>query len=214
MSITTVMFDFDGTLMNTNPLIIKCFQHTYRTLTGENISSKEIEKYFGEPLGVSMAWRFGEDKREEAMDIYRSFHAGRFGQLIDLFPGMGEAVKTLKKAGFQTALVTSRLKETAMEGVERFGLTSWFDCITTVDKLTRHKPDPEAIEVTLAELKAKPEEAVMIGDSRYDILCAKNAGCKSILVDWSVTGPEERAELNPDFVARDAKHLLEIIKGM
>ena len=161
-----------------------------------------------------MAWRFGQEKREEALDIYRSFHTGRFGKLIDLFPGMGEAVKSLKKVGFQTALVTSRLKETTMIGMEQFGLTPWFDCITTVDKLTKHKPDPEAIEVTLAELGSRPEEAVMIGDSKYDILCAKNAGCRSILVDWSVTDAEERAALKPDFVARDAAHLLEIIKGM
>lgn len=214
MSVKAVMFDFDGTLANTNPLIIKCFQHTYRVLKNEYISPEDIEKYFGEPLGTSMAWRFGENKREEAMDIYRSFHAGRFDKLIEPFPGMDGAVKDLKKAGFLTALVTSRLKETTITGVEGFGLLEWFDCITTVDKLTKHKPDPEAILVTLEDLGVGPEEAVMIGDSKYDILCAKNAGCRSILVDWSVTGPEERAELSPDFVAKDAKHLLEIIKGM
>ena len=75
MSITTVMFDFDGTLVNTNNLIIKCFQHTYRTYTGEEADPAELMRYFGEPLGVSMAWRFGEKYRKEAVeDVYKRQH--------------------------------------------------------------------------------------------------------------------------------------------
>lgn len=212
MSITTVMFDFDGTLVNTNNLIVKSFQHTYRTYTGEEIDRSEFERYFGEPLAISMAWRFGKERQREAMDIYRSFHTGRFERLIDIFPGMDDLLKRLKKQGYKTALVTSRLRETAMLGIEKFHLMDWLDTIVTMDRLTRHKPDPEAIQLALEELGASAEEAMMIGDSKYDILCARNAGCRSILVDWSVMEEKERAQIAPDYIAKSAREIEEIVK--
>ena len=210
--VNTVMFDFDGTLMNTNGLIVKCFQHTYRTFEGRERDPAEIMKTFGEPLAVTMEKQFGPARKQEAVDVYRSFHRERFARLIELFPGMELAVKQLKQEGYKTALVTSRLKDTTFIGLHKYDLVSWFDCITTMDQLTRHKPDPEAIEITLEQLGSSAEEAVMIGDSRFDMLCAKNAGCKSVLVDWTVIGEDERRQIPSDYVAKDAEDLMRIIR--
>ena len=214
MSIKTVMFDFDGTLVNTNDLIVKCFQHTFRTYTGKEMDRAEIQRNFGEPLGVTMERCFGKDRKRGAMDVYRSLHRGRFVKLIRMFPGMDELVKELKQKGYQTALVTSRLAETAMLGIETFGLKPWFDTIVTMDRITRHKPDPQAIQLALSDLGAKAAEAVMIGDTKYDMLCAKNAGCLSILVDWSVMEGEERERLAPDYIAKSPEQIREIIENI
>ena len=210
MKIHTVMFDFDGTLMSTNDLIIKSFQHTYRTLLGAEKPIEEITNNFGEPLNVTMKKQFG-DMAEEAIHIYRSFHFDRFEELVEIFPGMDMVVKKLKKMGYKTALVTSRLRKTTLQGLEKYKLEEHFDHITTIDEIKNHKPDPESIYVTLEKLGVQPEEAIMIGDSRYDILCAKNAGCRSVLVDWSVMNQEERLTLKPDYIIKDAESLMELI---
>ena len=116
-------------------------------------------------------------------------------------------MKKLKKSGYKVAVVTSRMKQSALEGLEKFGLTSELDVITTINDITRHKPDPESINVTLKALGVGPDEAVMIGDSRFDILCAQNADCRSILVDWSVMGAEERANIKADYIGQNAEDI-------
>lgn len=209
MGIQAVLIDFDGTLANTNEVIIKSFQHTYRTFLGREEDPAVIRASFGEPLKVTMGRVFGDAYENEAVCVYRSFQTGRFQNLIEAFPGMTELVKQLKKQGLKVALVTSRVRESALLGLEKFGLSGDFDWVTAIDNITKHKPDPESIDVTLAELGGiAPENAVMIGDSRFDILCAKNAGCRSVLVDWSVSGPEERKFMNADYIAKNAEDIL------
>ncbi|MBE6020451.1 MAG: HAD-IA family hydrolase [Firmicutes bacterium] len=208
MKIKAVMIDFDGTLANTNGLIIKSHQHTFRTFLGHEGNEKQIKATFGEPLWLTMEKFFGKEYEQEAVNVYRAFQKDRFADLIEVFPGMDKAVKTLRSQGYKVALVTSRLKHSTYSGIERFGLLEDFDVITTLDDITRHKPDPESINVTLEKLGLSPEEAVMIGDSRFDILCAENAGCRSILVDWSVTEEEERIQLNADYIAKNAEDMI------
>lgn len=208
MKIKAVMIDFDGTLANTNGAIIKSFQHTYRTFLGREEDERIIKSSFGEPLRITMEKIFGEELRDEAVNVYRSFQQDRFERLIEIFPGMDDLVNSLREQGYKVALVTSRLRESAMLGIEKFGLADSFDAITTIDELTRHKPDPEAINVTLKKLNVSAGEAVMIGDSKFDILCAANAGCRSVLVDWSVTEKEERNRLNADYIAKNAEDII------
>ncbi len=211
MKIKAVMIDFDGTLANTNEVIIKSFQHTYRTFLGREEDVDKIKASFGEPLRVTMGKVFGEEYKDEAVNVYRSFQNGRFGNLIETFPGMDILVKRLKKSGYKVAVVTSRIEASALEGLEKFGLTGELDAITTINNITRHKPDPESINVTLEALGMRPEEAVMIGDSRFDIMCAQNAGCRSILVDWSVAGENERNRLKADYIAKNAEDIFDWI---
>jgi len=207
MKIKAVMIDFDGTLANTNEVIIKSFQHTYRTFLGREEDVDKIKASFGEPLRITMGKVFGKEYEDEAVNVYRSFQNGRFGNLIEVFPGMDSLVKKLKKSGYKVAVVTSRMKQSALDGLEKFGLTGELDVITTINDITRHKPDPESINVTLKALGVGPDEAVMIGDSRFDILCAQNADCRSILVDWSVMGAEERANIKADYIGQNAEDI-------
>lgn len=211
MGIKTVLIDFDGTLANTNGIVIRSFQHTYRTFQGREEKEAVITRSFGEPLRTTMARVFGAEYEDEAVEVYRSYQMDRFESLIEPFPGMDELVRQLKAKGYQTALVTSRVKESAVRGLRKFGLEEEFDVITTVDDLMKHKPDPECIYVTLEKLGASPEEAVMLGDSRFDILCARNAGVRSILVDWSVMPEEERQAVRADFLAKTPEEILKWI---
>ena len=210
--ITTVLFDFDGTLIDTDEIIIQSFQHTFRTVLGEEKPEEEIIKTFGEPLGLTMEKMLDIDPAE-AIRIYRSYHNTKFEDLIKVFPGMMELVKELYSRGYKLGIVTSRLRHTTLVGLKKFDLEKYFGYVLTADDTDKHKPDPEAINIVLEKLGSKPEETLMIGDSKFDIMCAKNAGVESVLVGWAVSlSDEEKAGIyKPDFIVEKAEDVLNLL---
>ncbi len=209
----TVLFDFDGTLMDTTDVIVGSWQHTFVTLTGKEGDLKKIYRTFGEILRDSMVKMFPDNDPDEAVEIYRSYHRDNFGERIKVFPGMRGLLAKLKSQGIRTALVTSRAYVTALEGLESYELLDYFDVLVTCDDTDRHKPDPEPVNIALDKLGSKPENALMIGDSMYDIMCARNAGVRSVLVGWqlAVTPEEINGENGPDYTVETAEEILELI---
>lgn len=211
--IDTVLFDFDGTIMDTNNVIIMSWQHTYRTLEGREEDEAELIKTFGEPLEDTMKRLFPDVDTDEAIEIYRSFHRDNFGELISIFPGMKELLAELKALGYKLGMVTSRLLKTTTQGLEKYDIAKYFDVVVTADDTTKHKPDPEPVDIALSKLGSLPENSIMLGDTMYDILCAKNAGVESVLVSWSlaVDASSDLGEDAPDHVIGSADELLDIL---
>lgn len=213
--IDTVLFDFDGTVMDTNNVILMSWQHTFRTLRGREEDREVIVKTFGEPLELTMKKFFPEVPAEEALEVYRSFHRDNFGELINLFPGMRELLAEVKRRGYKTGLVTSRLYNTTMQGLEKYEIKDMFDAVLTADDTDKHKPDPAPINITLEKLGSSPEISIMLGDTLFDLLCAKNAGVRSVLVSWSLAlhgmTKEDLGKAAPDYIIQKPEELLEII---
>ena len=209
----TVLFDFDGTVMDTNNVIIQSWQHTFRTLENREEDLDKIIKTFGEPLEVTMRNLFPHVPVEESIAIYRSYHYNNFGELISVFPGMKELIRELKGRGCKLGLVTSRLRKTTMQGLEKYGLAEFFDAVVTADDTSKHKPDPEPVNIALEKLGSRPENSIMVGDTMFDILCARNAGVKSVLVSWAlaVTEEEKNGPDGPDHTIEKAEELLALI---
>lgn len=209
----TVLFDFDGTIMNTNDVILMSWQHTFRTLENREEDRDRLIQTFGEPLEDTMRKFFPHVPTDEAIEIYRSFHRDNFGELISLFPGMKELLEEVKRRGFKTGLVTSRLRHTTDQGLEKYGIDHCFDAIVTAEDTDRHKPDPEPVNTALEKLGSKAENAIMLGDTMFDIMCARNAGVKSVLVSWSVAvnAHEDLGETAPDYIIHKPEELLELI---
>ena len=211
--IDTILFDFDGTLMDTTDVIVGSWQHTFVTLTGKEGELDRIYKTFGEILEESMAKMFPDNDLNEAVEIYRSYHRDNFGDRIKVFPGMKQLLAELKAKGVKTAVVTSRAKITAVEGLEHYGLSEYLDALVTCDDTDKHKPDPEPVNIALKKLSSKPENTLMIGDSKFDIMCARNAGVKSVLVGWQIAlTPEEiNGESGPDYMIEKASDILRFV---
>ena len=209
----TVLFDFDGTVMNTNDVIIASWQHTFRTIDGKEREVSEIARTFGEPIVKTMKRLFPQVPVEESLKIYRSYQYDYFDDLVTLFPGMKELLVKLRKTGYKTGLVTSRMRNTTYRGLEKFELTDLFDAVVTCDDTNVHKPDPEPVFIALDKLGTKPEKTVMLGDTMYDIMCANNAGVTSVLVGWAIAPTEEeiKGENGPDFIMKDADDLFRIL---
>jgi len=209
----TVIFDFDGTIMDTNEMIIQSWQHTFRTVEGKERDRGEIVKTFGEPLFITIGKVLPQVPVEEGVAIYRGFLKENFLDKMTPFPGMPELIRQLKDMGYRNGLVTSRTKESTFRGLERFDLLSAFDCIVSCEDTDRHKPDPEPLHIALKKLDSHSGQSVMLGDSMFDILCARNAGVKSVLVGWqlAVSEEEKKGPGGPDYVIERPEELLELL---
>ena len=185
--INTVLFDFDGTLVNTNDVIIASWQHTYKHYRGREEDVDKITACFGEPLLITMAREFPEVAPEESAEVYRQFQQQNAHLLVKIFPGIVDLLKALKEAGYRMGIVTSRTRESALRYMDMFGITEYFEAMVTCDDTTVHKPNPEPILLGLEKMGITKDEAIMIGDSPFDIKCANNAGVKSVMVDWRIT---------------------------
>ncbi|MFX0547971.1 pyrophosphatase PpaX [Hathewaya histolytica] len=209
--IKAILFDLDGTLVDTNDLIIKTFQYTFKTVLGLEIKEAEILSFFGEPLATTME-RYSKDKKEELINFYKEHNMKTHDDYIKKIDGALDGVKLLKKAGYKLGIVTSKIKTAALKGLEFAEMVHYMDVIVTPEDTELHKPNPEPIYKACEILKIKPEEVIMIGDSSYDILCGKNAGAKTALVSYTALNKEELLKLKPDMYINSIVELYNTIK--
>lgn len=212
MRLQAILFDFDGTLADTNDLVMASWQHTFQTLRGQKAPEELIYATFGEPLITSMERIFPEVSPADAVAIYRAYQRKVFSSRIKPFPGMVEALLTLKDAGLAIAIVTSRLRSSTWKGLESFGITDKVDTVVTCEDTKKHKPDPEPALIAIRALGVRPEEALFAGDTVFDTGCAKNAGALSCMVAWTPALPPPGIDFawEPDYTIRSAEELVRL----
>lgn len=211
-----ILFDFDGTLVNTNDVIIASWQHTYRTYLGHEAPVEHITACFGEPLLLTMEREFPGVPPEESAEVYRNYQKEHADQLVTIFPGVKEMLLDLKEKGYVLGIVTSRTRESALRYMDMFDITSLFDDMVTCDDTTVHKPNPEPLLLGMSKLNAAPEESVMIGDSPFDIKCANNAGVRAVMVDWRITRDDTSLidDAVVDFHVKSPAELVELMEKL
>lgn len=213
MAIRNILFDLDGTLLDTNELIIQSFQHTYQRHLNKHVDKEDIIKTFGEILKITLDREFGDDS-EEAIKTYRNFQIGKFEKLISIREGVKEGVMKLYNQGYKLAVVTSRLNKSAIMGLNHFGLMEYFDIVIGADDTDKHKPDPTPAFMALQEMGGKPEETIFVGDSPFDVLCGKNAGIKSVIVGWSALPMDIILKHEPDYVVDSMEELVALVEEL
>lgn len=214
--INTVLFDFDGTLVNTNDVIIASWQHTYMYYLGREESLEKITACFGEPLLLTMEREFPEVDPRESAEVYRNFQKENADELVKIFPGIKELLESLKTDGFRMGVVTSRTRESAQRYMDMFGIGDYFEEMVSCDDTEIHKPNPEPILLCLKKMGITAEEALMVGDSPFDIKCANNAGVKSVLVGWRITGDGQTLidDAREDFTISEPSELVGVLKRL
>ncbi|OGO76706.1 MAG: hypothetical protein A2Y23_10865 [Clostridiales bacterium GWB2_37_7] len=206
-----ILFDLDGTLLDTNQLIIDSFKHTYKLHIHREIEEKEIIQYFGEPL-ITTLRRYSPDKAEELYDTFIKYNESIHDNSVSLCCNIQAALEQLKEMGCIMAVVTSKRSRMAYRGLELFDILKYFSAVISVDDTTNHKPHPEPVLKALKKLGAQADEAIMIGDSVFDIQCAHNAGVKAIKVSWGVALGHQDEE-TPDYMVNDALEIVDIVRG-
>lgn len=207
----TWLFDLDGTLINTNDLIIASFHHTLEQYYPGKYTARDFISFIGEPLEDSFH-KVDAERVEEMIDVYRRHNMDQHDELVKEYPHVYETIETLFNQGYSLGVVTTKRRETVNMGLKLTGLDRFFDVIVTIDDVTEPKPHPEPIFQALEKLGSSVAEAAMVGDSPHDIQAGKNAGVKSVAVSWSVKGREAMKAQKPDFLIDDMSEILAIAK--
>ncbi len=209
-----VLFDFDGTIADTNQLIIDSWKHTHREIYGQEMEEARIIATFGEMLLESFAREFPGQDMDKLLRLYRTFQKERFLDVISIFPGVYELISELKKSGYLVGIVTSRMRETTIQALDSFGLTGFTDAIVAGEDTTRHKPNPDPVLKALQMLDIPASDSIMVGDSAYDMLAAKAANVETVFVRWSVAAKADEldAGARPGYIIDEAGDLLDVVK--
>lgn len=210
--IKAVLFDLDGTLIDTNELIIKSFKHTFKKHLNKDVPENEIVMYFGEPLLDTLA-RYDKDNAHVLFETYITYNEAIHDEVTKEIIGAKDVIRELKALGIKVGVVTSKRKLIAERGLKLFNLFEKMDVIITPEDTKKHKPEPEPIYKACEILNILPSEALMIGDSHYDILCGKNAGSKTCVVKYTVLPLDKIMQHEPEFAIDDLKEIANIIRA-
>jgi pyrophosphatase PpaX len=189
-----LLFDLDGTLVDSIELILTSFRHTFATHLGEVPPDARWIAGLGTPLFTQLREFTQDDVLARAMTVtYREFQMQHHDRLMRTYPGVREAMQELRTRHHPTAVVTSKMSDLAERALMFTGLRETIDLVIGMENTERHKPDPEPVHAALRALGYPPSEAVFLGDSPHDIAAGNAAGVISVAAEW---GPFSAAELD------------------
>lgn len=209
--INALLFDFDGTLLDTNELIIQ----TFTAVLGEHFPGRYEREDILHFIGPSLEQTFESIDAERAVELtaqYRATNKQLHDELITEYDGVAETLRLLKARGVKMAIVSTKRSANIKRGLALMGIEEVFEHIISLDEVKNPKPDPEPILLALEKLGASKEEALMIGDNYHDIEGGKNAGVRTAGVAWSIKGEVFLASLDPDYMLQHISDLLELTK--
>lgn len=170
-----VIFDLDGTLVDTSQLIFDSFNFIMRKYKSLELTPKEIMHYFGPPEEIAIKNILGSDDFDNVWRDYLDFYENHLSQ-THLFSGIVELTTELRRAGTRLAIFTGKGSNTTELTLKYHGLMEIFDIIVTGSVVTNHKPNPEGVELALSRLGIESSRAVVVGDSLSDYKAASSAG--------------------------------------
>ncbi|WP_053960794.1 HAD family hydrolase [Sulfobacillus thermosulfidooxidans] len=196
-----LLFDLDGTILDTTELIVQSFLYTFEQGLGERVSREEVLVHFGKSLDDQfriMRPHLSAEEVKRLVTLYRTHNHAHHDQMVSLIPGAGEILRQLRQSTLSLAVVTSKRLDMTQHGLKLFGLAEIFQTIIHHDSTLHHKPHPEPILRALGELCVSGEDAWYIGDSPYDMMAAKKAGCRAIGFCYNTFRPEQLEEAGAD----------------
>ncbi|TQR19974.1 pyrophosphatase PpaX [Psychrobacillus vulpis] len=209
---TALLFDFDGTLLNTNDLIIETFLH----ILGEKFPGKYDRESVLPFLGPSLQETCNAIDPALAtslMEAYRSWNIQMHDKMAVPFDGVVDTLHELKEQGYKLAIVSTKRRVMIDRGLKLMKCENLFDTIVGVDDVKNPKPDPEPINLALERLGIEKENALMIGDNFHDIIGGQKAGVDTAAVAWSIKGEAFLATFLPTYMIHHISELLPIAKG-
>ncbi|MBO8128643.1 MAG: HAD-IA family hydrolase [Peptococcaceae bacterium] len=212
MALKAVLFDLDGTLLDSIPLIEKTYREVFRQM---NLpwNNGAVLKTIGIPLWDACQ-QFGGARAEELFNRYIEYQRTIHDQYIKVFPETVETLAAIKKWGLKVGVVTSKRREMTERGMRVTGIDHLVDITVTKDDVQAAKPNPEPLLTALDLLGVKAQEAVYVGDSYYDIQAGKAAGITTIGVTWGAVRREDMVPFAPDYLVDSWAELRQLLAGM
>jgi len=210
--ITTLLFDFDGTLLDTNDLIIQSFLSVLGKRYPGRFTKEDALGFIGPSLKQTFD-EIDESLTELMIQEYRAWNIAMHDELAVEFDGVAETLRLLKAKGVKMAIVSTKRSDIVKKGMKLMGIEDLFEVVIGLDNVVNPKPDPEPILLALEQLGAKKEEALMIGDNSHDIEGGHNAGVRTAGVAWTAKGEDFLASFNPTIMLQHITDLLDIVES-
>ena len=208
-----ILFDNDGTLVDTYELLLTSFRHATRVVLGEQLPDEVLMARVGTPLAEQMK-DFTDDPatQQELLRVYRAFNEERHDNVVRAFPGIADALAALQARGLKLGVVTSKMHALTQRGLVATGIDRFMDCLVGADDCPRFKPEPDPILVGCEKLGLSPAECMYVGDSPFDIQAGNAAGCTTVAVLWGMFSEADLAAEHPDIVISKPSQLSELIR--
>lgn len=210
----TVLFDLDGTLINTIPLIVATFHRTFEHFGVQAPDDEVMKSWIGLTLEDTFRPVAGEDAADEWVAVYRKFNQEMHNDAVAPFPGVDRVLADLESAGCTVGVVTAKLPDMARRGLRVCGLPELSPLVGNGD-VERHKPAPDpvlkALELAGVEPVGGPGGAVYVGDAPTDIRAGNAAGVDTVGVTWGAATREQIDTAHPGQVATSMAELHKIL---
>lgn len=194
--IEVVLFDLDGTLIDTIELILSSMRHATAEVLGEALPDDVLMHNIGVPLRVQMC-EFAPGREDELLRVYRAHNATVHDELVCGYPDTAQALAELKRLGYRMAVVTSKSVSVARKGLQFFGMEEYFETLVGYEDTDTHKPEPTPLLLAAERLGVDIAFCCYVGDSPHDIVAGNAAGALTVAALW---GPfaQRAVEAGPD----------------
>ncbi|ASA25102.1 pyrophosphatase PpaX [Paenibacillus donghaensis] len=207
-----VLFDLDGTIVNTNELIISSFMHALEHNNLAPLSREQMIPHMGTTLQQQMRAFSGLEDVSILEKSYRAYNYEHHDELIRAFPQVNETMEELVRLGCKLGIVTTKIRPTTLKALEMFDLLKYMDTIVTVEDVAEPKPHPEPVLTAVRNLGVDPRSTLMVGDSPVDIQSAKTAGVRVAGVAWSLKGEKTLSTYEPDYIIHEMQEIIQIVE--
>jgi pyrophosphatase PpaX len=201
-----VLFDLDGTLINSIDHIVSCWQHTVRETLGWEITREEVVPTLGRAL-LECFEEIAPGQGERMREVYRAHQRHTHDTMVTYVPGTRELLQQLRNAGLKLGVVTSKGLPATTEGLRLFDLEPCFDTLVTYEDTPRHKPHPDPLILGAERLGTDPAHTLYVGDALFDIQAGQAAGMKTAGVTWGATSREALQAVGADLIADSMEEL-------
>lgn len=188
--VEAVLFDLDGTILDTNELIIQSFMHALKNNVSAEFGREQIIPHMGLTLQSQLAHFSGQADVAGLTQAYREYMFMKHDEMVSLFPGVFDTVARLREAGIPMGIVTTKIRMTTLRALEMFGLAGSMATVVSLDDVRHAKPHPEPVEKAIREIGVSPAATLMVGDSAVDMQAALAAGAVPVGVAWSLKGEQ------------------------
>ena len=206
-----LLFDLDGTLIDTEELILSSARYATERVLGAALPDEVLRHNMGVPLRVQMH-EYAPGHVDELLAAYREHNERVHDDLIREYPGTEDALEGLRAAGYGMGIVTSKSRPVAQRGIDFFDLGTFFEFIVGYEDTTIHKPEAEPVLEGARRLGVAVGECVYVGDSPHDMAAGKAAGAVTVAALWGPF-PDRVLEPGPDFAIRSLCDLRELLRG-
>jgi pyrophosphatase PpaX len=207
-----VLFDLDGTVIDSVALIRESHRHAVRTVLGAELPDAVLVANVGRPLLEQMR-AFSTERAQELLETYRTWNHAKTRELLRSFPEVESLLRELRASGRQLGIITSKSRPTVDLAFAVLPIEELFDVVVTTEDTARHKPDPEPLLVALERLGRDASRACYVGDAPFDLRAARAAGVTAIGVTWGFFSREALEAEEPDLVVDTPEELAAAVLG-